>query len=189
MRYRRIENILGNDFTDNFALHNITILSANPLRPDGSGFDFHERHASSNDRLYGHEWYNPGDIISDEQVDYLLELLLNMRVRPYHLSSHPIIFNARFFRGADVHNVNPPIIIEYQIFDLDKQNFMMILFNGLSILSMGIGEVTDHGWSANERIGFNPRAFRIHEDDQNTLFEILRILESDASKLFNFNLD
>jgi len=201
MRYQQLSNILGDDFNDKFILHNITITSAIPAiygTEDPPNIDqelamirrdFHERHASSSDRLYGHEWYSPGHVINDTQVADLLELLLSIRIRPYNLSAHPIMFNANYFSGSDIQEVNPQINVLFQIFDIDKQIVLMIAFQGSNVFSILSGEVTEYGWGGNKRFGFNPTIFKVHEDDNDTIFEILRVLDSNAPEIIGFELD
>jgi len=180
MRYQQVENVLGEDFTDTFVLHNITIDSGNPVRPDGSGFDFHERHATQFDRYYSDEFFTHHSILSEYQINILLNLLLEVQVRPYNLRAHPIIFNAFTLQNIDPQLIDPPFIVNFQFFDQDKQNVVFVMFRGAEILSIGTGEVTEYGWGANERFGLNPTIFRIHEFDQSTLFEILRTLDGDT---------
>jgi len=201
LRYQSVHNILGEDFTGNFVLHTVWAESMIPTtQPPIQGTqeemeeymrraDFNERYASRHDRHY-QAGGDAGYIISDEQAENLLDLLLNIQVRSYSLSAHPIAFNTRFFHGSFQEEFDLEMIIRYHIFDLNFQQVITISILGKDIMTIEIGEVTEDAFSANRRaIGFNPTIFSIHDDDRHLVFEMLRVLGSNASEELGFEME
>jgi len=194
LRYQSVHNILGEGFTENFVVHNIWVDSVTQSTPWMSEEElrrtyFHELYATPHDQeryeLRSDAFY----IITYEQVAMLLELLLNTRIRTYSPTSHPIIFNSRFCSGFNTQETDPGVVVYYRFFDLDMQEYISIRIWGADVITIATGEISEEGFSANSRIGFNPTIFRIHEEDRYLVFEMLRLLDSNAPEVIGFELE
>ena len=183
LRYRNISEVLPNNFTEEFDIHSIHINV--PFLGE-----FNETHSTRHDWRHSWYWFIPEYKVEDEKLEILQDLLLDLRVRAYDLRAHPIVFNGRFFGGFYVAQSIPNTAIDIQIFnsDLTKAIVISIFGNHTAYIRMGEREY-DGVIFADYRIGFNPMVFRIHEEDQKLVFEILEILDSSILEFIGFEID
>ena len=199
MRYQMVGDIINSGFSDEFNLHRIRIDSALRLVYSNNGvfpitdetsrakYYFMELHLTSHDRIYDNDRLMGDYLIMEQDVPRLLEALLQIRVRPINLRSHPIWFNASYRTGIDVGQINPYVLISYEIRDANEKHILHVGFDGSYIIAIRMGEIDEDGWwESNNRVGFNAIDFKIHEDDQAVFFEILNILDSKAAEVMGF---
>jgi len=194
--YQSIAEIVALYAEDHFELSRVRI---SPLSLDRSvhGFEitsdefailslFDERFIVQGGGLL-HDLYLEGDYVLDQDgIMALTETILAARLRPYSLTAHPIFFNETFFRGMSLEeHEDPNVFVSVAFATGNFEESIQITLSGLDLVTIRKGY---RFGGSHERVGFNPTSFRLHPDDRQLVYALLRLLDSEAAEVIGFEM-